>query len=137
MSENIGQHGQGQTSSTDQYEAAKGSLAASGLPKAEIAHERVMFSEQFCPVRHVGYLGGRREQLVERMNKLFGPENWTLGYRFADKFISRDDALALYLKSYEKFLRDNPNYTANLLSRARDVYDTSPSNVESGTDWHH
>ena len=89
-----------------------------------------------CPVLRVTYLGGKREQFVARMDKLFGDGNWTIGYITGDKKLSRDEALSLYERSYVEFFKSNPEYTKRLLQEARDVYDTNPSNVESGFDWH-
>lgn len=105
-------------------------------PRHAFAHEKVELTMDHCPVQRVTYLGGKREQFVARMDKLFGDGNWTIGYIAGDKKLSRDEALSLYERSYVEFLKSNPEYTKRLLQEARDVYDTNPSNVESGLDWH-
>ncbi len=105
-------------------------------PRHEFAHERLLLTMDYCPVQRVTYLGGKREQFVARMDKLFGDGNWTIGYIAGDKILSRDEALNLYERSYIEYFKNNPQYTERLVREARDVYDTNPSNVESGLDWH-
>lgn len=102
----------------------------------EFAHENITLSSDHIPVDRVGYLGGKREQFVQRMNKLYGEGNWTLGYIADGKPLDRDQALELYQKSYEAFFRANPDYTQRMLREAKDVYDTNVSNVASGVNWH-
>lgn len=96
-----------------------------------------MITGGYRAVLRVGYLGAGRDKFVGRMDKLFGADNWTIGYLVDGKPISRDEALALYQKSYTNFLKSNPEFTERLLKEARDVYDTNTSNIESGFDWHH
>jgi hypothetical protein len=102
-----------------------------------LSHEQMMLTKDFHMVKQVGYLGGAREKFVQRMDKLFGAGNWTLGYILNGKPISRDEALNLYQQSYTQFLKANPEFTARMLKNASDVYDTNVSNVASGFDWHH
>lgn len=114
-----------------------GAAGELGLPpRHEFAHERVQLSMDFCPVQRVTYLGGKREQFVARMDKLLGDGNWTIGYVAGGKMLSRDEALNLYEHSYVEYFKKNPEFTQRLVREARDVYDTNPSNVESGLDWH-
>lgn len=104
--------------------------------RKEFAHENISMSPDFLPIKRIGYLGGKREHFVQRMDKLYGEGNWTLGYIADGKTLTRDMALELYQKSYEAFFRVNPDFTQKLLREARDVYDTNISNVASGLDWH-
>ena len=105
-------------------------------PRHEFAHEKVQLSMDCCPVQRVTYLGGKREQFVARMDKLFGDGNWTIGYIAGGKMLSRDEALNLYERSYVEYFKSNPEFTQRLVREARDVYDTNPSNTQSGLDWH-
>lgn len=104
--------------------------------RMEFAHESITLSPDHIAVARVGYLGGKREQFVQRMNKLYGEGNWTIGYMAEGKALDREQALELYQKSYEAFFRANPEYTQRMLREARDVYDTNVSNVASGLNWH-
>lgn len=104
--------------------------------RMEFAHEHIALSADHVPVDRIGYLGGKREQFVQRMNKLYGEGNWTLGYIADGKPLDRDQALELYQKSYEAYFRANPDYTQRMLREARDVYDTDISNLRSGLNWH-
>ena len=106
------------------------------IRRMEFEHENITLSSEHVPVDRIGYLGGKREQFVQRMNKLYGEGNWTLGYIAEGKALDRDQALELYQKSYEAFFRANPDYTQRMLREARDVYDTNVSNVSSGLNWH-
>ena len=106
------------------------------IRRMEFAHENITLSSEHVPVDRIGYLGGKREQFVQRMNKLYGEGNWTLGYIAEGKALDRDQALELYQKSYEAFFRANPDYTQKMLREARDVYDTNVSNVSSGLNWY-
>ena len=104
--------------------------------RAEFLHEQGRLSDDHVIVQRVGYLGSKRGEFVERMNKLYGEGAWTIGYVLDGKALTRDAALELYERSYEIFLRNNPSITHRLVNEAREIYDTAPSNVESGLDYH-
>lgn len=80
--------------------------------------------------------GGKRAEGVARLDERYGGGNWTIGYILDGRVLSRDDALKLYEQSYENFLRANPAITERLIREAKDIYDTAPSNVQSGLDYH-
>jgi hypothetical protein len=111
-------------------------LQQPALDAGKYHHERMTLSQDHIPVMRVGYLGAGRQDFVERMNRMFGPDNWTIGYVINGQTVDRDDALKLYQASYEEFFRKHPEYGESLARRAKDVFDTDPRNVESGLDWH-
>lgn len=104
--------------------------------RSEFLHEKNRLSEDHVIVDRVGYVGSKRGEFVDRLNKLYGADGWTIGYVLDGKALSRDEALVLYEKSYEIFLKNNPSITNRLVNEAREIYDTAPSNVESGLDYH-
>jgi len=104
--------------------------------KAAFGHENIPLTKDFVLADRASYLGGNRTSAVQKLDEKFGSGNWTIGYILDGKAISRDEALQLYERSYEAFLRDNPAITERLVREARDIYDTAPSNVESGLDYH-
>lgn len=105
-------------------------------PKPNFSHQSMPLAEDFVVAGRASYLGGKRAEAVSNLDERFGPGNWTIGYILDGKVISRDQALQLYEQSYETFLRNNPAIRERLIREARDIYDTAPSNVESGLDYH-
>jgi hypothetical protein len=103
---------------------------------SEFLHEKGRLTDDHVIIERVGYLGSKRGEFVERMDNIYGVDGWTIGYVLDGKALSRDEALQLYEKSYETFLKNNPSITHRLVHEAREIYDTAPSNVESGLDYH-
>jgi hypothetical protein len=104
--------------------------------RSEFLHERGRLTDDHVIIERVGYLGSKRGEFVERMNNIYGVDGWTIGYVLDGKALSRDEALQLYERSYEIFLKNNPSITHRLVHEAREIYDTALSNVESGLDYH-
>jgi hypothetical protein len=96
----------------------------------------IPLTQDFALAERASYLGGKRATTVGQLDEKFGRGNWTIGYILDGKAISRDEALQLYERSYEAFLRSNPAITNRLITEASDIYDTAPSNVASGLDYH-
>lgn len=87
------------------------------------------------PVERVGLLGKERDAFHREMDERYGAGNWELRQVHRGKILTKAEALQLYEDSYVAFFEKNPTILEDLLHRAKDVYDTAPSNVESGTDY--
>lgn len=82
-----------------------------------------------------GYVGKRAASKQAELNRTYGPGNWRIGYAWHGKTITRDQALQLYVEAYVKHFAKNADVLDWLVTTARDVYDISPTDVESGTDF--
>ena len=88
------------------------------------------------PFRRIGYLGIKAKRFSERNTNLYG-QDWGIGFIVNNQLISRDEALKYYEESYRSHLEKNPQLLEYIINHAADVYDTDPSNIESGLNWHH
>lgn len=83
-----------------------------------------------------GYAGRRAARLRRDLVRTYGPGNTRIVYLWEGQTISRDEALELYTEGYVQHLAQNPELLDWLVASASDVYDISPRDVESGTDYH-
>ncbi|MCM8794989.1 MAG: hypothetical protein NC819_04215 [Candidatus Omnitrophica bacterium] len=82
-----------------------------------------------------GQFSWRKGQILKRLNDWFGADGWRIVYRFADQTLEPAEAIALYEQAYVDYFTAHPAELDELVTRARDVYDTAPSNVASGLDY--
>ncbi|MBI4436353.1 MAG: hypothetical protein HY590_02930 [Candidatus Omnitrophica bacterium] len=85
-----------------------------------------------------GYFGGQRPEIVEQLNKWLGEDGWLIVHRIGDRFVPEEEAVRLYEEAYYVYFTENEKgkqLLEELLEVAKDVYDTDPSNVNSGTDY--
>jgi PTH2 family peptidyl-tRNA hydrolase len=82
-----------------------------------------------------GYAGKKKKLRRKELQEKFGEGNWTFTHLVNDKLHSREEALELYETSYYQFFKNNPEILEWLVTYASDVYDTAPSNIESGFDY--
>lgn len=82
-----------------------------------------------------GYVGKLAAQRRADLNRTYGPGNWRITYGWNGGTIPRGEALELYTNAYEQHLANAPDVLDWLVRSARDVYDISPSDVESGHDF--
>ncbi len=82
-----------------------------------------------------GYSGKKRDEKTKTLNEKFGEGNWKTVWRFADSFVEFDFILQYYEEAYETYFAAHPDVLKWLVHYARDVYDTSPTNVLSGLDY--
>jgi len=82
-----------------------------------------------------GYAGKKKKLHREELQEKFGKGNWKIQYLVKDKLLSREEALAFYEARYFHYFQKNPEILEWLVTYAKDVYDTAPSNVESGLDY--
>ena len=84
-----------QVKSTKSYDE----LQQPDLRAGNYHHERMTLTQEHIPVMRVGYLGAGRQDFVDRMNKMFGSDNWTLGYVINGQPVDRQEAFKLYQAS--------------------------------------
>jgi len=84
-----------------------------------------------------GYLGRRAEEYEARLTREFGP-GWRLVHRVGRKYYGRTAALQLYEDAYFMHVTASTRGRTDLdwlVSTASEVYETDPSNVQSGRDY--
>ena len=86
-------------------------------------------------VERPGYFGKKRDEIIASFDKKYGESRWRLMYSFGDCVIPREIAIQVYEDGYYEFLRKEKTTLEWLISTASEVYDTAPSNVESGFDY--
>ena len=82
-----------------------------------------------------GYLGKRRNDEWEKRNKIYGQENWKMGWLVENNLLEYPEICQLYGDSYYEYFKTRPELLEQLLEEASDVYDDNPINVEAGTDF--
>ena len=86
-------------------------------------------------VERPGYLGKQRDAVEASWNERFGQGNWKIVYQWGRIVVPRMVGIQLYEDGYYEFFRDERGTLDWLLSKASDVYDTAPTNVEAGLDY--
>lgn len=86
-------------------------------------------------IERPGYLGGQREQKFQEWNNKYGKNNWRLAWEWGNRFLNFDYACCVYENAYYSFFQENPAILLNLIWSASDVYDDSPTNVNSGVNY--
>ena len=86
-------------------------------------------------IERPGYLGKKRDELIEKWNQEYGKPNWRISYDWGKLVIPREEALQIYEDGYYEWFKKNPAKLEWLIANACDVYDTAPSNVHSGFDY--
>ena len=82
-----------------------------------------------------GYLGKRRNDAWEQRNKLYGKNDWKMGWLIEDNLLEYPEICQLYGDAYYEYFKMRPELLEQLLEVAKDVYDDDPLNVEAGTDF--
>jgi len=82
-----------------------------------------------------GYAGKNAAARQKELARQYGPGNWRIAYKWRNSIITRQEALQLYADAYTAYLAAEPAVLDWLVNTASDVYDISPSDVDSGTDF--
>ena len=82
-----------------------------------------------------GLSGRRKRFLYNELNRVYGDGNWRVGWQWREGVILFVDAIQLYEESYAVFLKSQQDLLEWLLTSFRDVYDTAPSNINSGIEY--
>jgi hypothetical protein len=81
------------------------------------------------------YFGAKRDMIFADYDSTYGKGNWRLAWRVGEVDVDFIGACALYEDAYFAFFKNRPLAFRRLLREARNVYDDSPSNVDSGFDY--
>lgn len=82
-----------------------------------------------------GYLGKRRNDVLLNCDLLYGKNKWDFVWKVNEYFFPLQGALLLYEDAYYNHFLKNPEDLEWLVKEASDVYDDSPTNVNSGLDY--
>ncbi|NHJ86573.1 MAG: hypothetical protein FK734_13995 [Asgard group archaeon] len=82
-----------------------------------------------------GYAGKKKKVRRLELEKKFGANNWKIAHLIQGKLLDRIEALTYFEDSYFHFFSNNPEILDWLILTAKDVYDTSPTNTDSGLDY--
>lgn len=86
-------------------------------------------------VERPGYLGKQRDRVETMWDGKFGEGNWRIVYQTGDLVVPRFVGIKWFEDAYYHFLLDNPDKLDWLITNYADVYDTAPSNTNSGFDY--
>jgi len=79
-----------------------------------------------------GYFGKKRNELQERFDKQYSPDNWRIAWEFGKIVLCQSGALQLYEDGYYEHFKAKPELLGWLVDNFSNVFDTAPSNVEAG-----
>lgn len=82
-----------------------------------------------------GYVGKRRNELWAMRDARFGKGNWQTIWLVGGDYLEYEETCRLYEDAYFEYFKMRPELLEHLLEIASNVYDDSPSNVESGLDY--
>lgn len=86
-------------------------------------------------IERPGYFGKMRDKITSQWNKTHGKGNWRIAWQLRDMVLPKSLGLQIYEDSYYEFFNDNPEKLDWIISTASNVYDTAPSNINSGFDY--
>jgi len=90
---------------------------------------------EWTDLKRPGYFGKKRDEIHKKYDEVYGKGNWRIAYFWMNDIVSRDFAIQIYEDAYYEFLKKEKNLLKWLVSTAKDVYDNSPSNINSGLDY--
>ena len=82
-----------------------------------------------------GFLGKHRDEKYQEWDKLYGKGEWRIVWLWGTSYVTFEGVCSLYEDAYVAFLGKNRSVLTNLTTVASNVYDDSPTNVSSGTDY--
>jgi peptidyl-tRNA hydrolase len=82
-----------------------------------------------------GYAGKNKKLRRKELAEKFGEDNWKIAHLVENKLLSREEALVHFENSYQDYFEKNPEMLEWLITYAEEIYDTAPSNVDSGLDY--
>lgn len=93
--------------------------------------------ETWKTIERPGYFGKKRDEIIANWNSLYGKGNWKLAYQWGNIVVPREIGIQIYEDGYYEFLKNNKDILEWLVKTASDVYDTAPTNIQSGFDYNH
>ncbi len=82
-----------------------------------------------------GFFGSKKDEIIRQYNEMFGEENWRLMWQWNDGVVPYIEACQLYEDGYYADSFNREDLWKKLSKTASDVYDHTPTNVESGLDY--
>lgn len=82
-----------------------------------------------------GYLGKKRDEIFHFWDETYGKGEWRLIWQFGEAVVDFLGACAVYEDAYFIFLNSHPDLLEQLVKEAVNVYDDSPTNVDSLFDY--
>jgi hypothetical protein len=82
-------------------------------------------------VERPGYFGRHRDEKYRGYDQQYGASNWRIAWQIGERVGGLEEAVMLYEDAYFAFMKGNSAMIDQLVAEALDVYDDSPSNVQS------
>lgn len=83
----------------------------------------------------LGYAKKKKKLRRKELQEKFGENNWQIAHLVSDQLLSREEALVHFENSYSSFFQKNPEILDWIISYAQEIFDTDPSNINSGLDY--
>lgn len=87
---------------------------------------------EFIKVGRPGYFGSRKEEIITNYDKVYGKDNWRILHSINGKSVELHKALQFYEDAYFEHFKNHPEELEWIANNFENVYDNSPSNVDSG-----
>ncbi len=91
-----------------------------------------MEEETWETIDRPGYFGSKRNEIEAGYDAKYSAGNWRIAWQWGDLPIPKAAAFQLYEDGYYEHFKNNPNVLTWLVSNFSNVFDTAPSNVDSG-----
>ena len=82
-----------------------------------------------------GYLGKHRDEKYAEWDSRYGKGNWRLAWKVGFQYVDFLQMCKHYEESYYKFLKEYEAVLNDLVATVSDIYDDSPTNVNSGLNY--
>lgn len=94
-----------------------------------------MIAMEWKVIGRPGFFGDKRDEIFRQYDEKYGAGNWEIAWLWSGRTIPFEIACQIYEDSYyaDSFLRGD--LWKDLVSVAKDVYDHTQSNVNSGLDY--
>lgn len=86
-------------------------------------------------IERPGFFGKKRDETFNKYHRMYGKENWRIAWQFPSSILKFSDACLAYEAAYylDSFKRED--LWKELAKTALEVYDHSPSDIESSLDY--
>ncbi len=92
-------------------------------------------SDWVVVLNKLSYAGFKKDGIYRALDEKYGPSNWKAAHLLGSQVIDRQAAAELYGEAYFQHLQSHPKIADWLVRNAKEVYDYSPSNIDSGLDY--
>jgi len=91
--------------------------------------------DEWETIARPGYFGSKRDEKIEGFNAEYGAGNWRIAWEFNGKTIDFPLACQVYEMGYYHDSFNREKLWWDLSQAASEVYDHTPSNIDSGLDY--